>query len=58
MIFHSACKQTRGITKVQILLWDIGPCVDFGDSKQDQELVFFHGRITCSDVTWCDGFTC
>ena len=56
MIFHSACERTRGITKVQILLWDIGPCVDLGDSKED--LVFSHGRITCSDVTWCDGFTC
>ena len=20
--------------------------------------VFSHGRITCFDVTWCDGFTC
>ena len=58
MIFLSACERTRGITKVQILLWDIGPCVDLGDSKQDQELVFSHGRITCSDVTCGDGFTC
>ena len=56
MIFHSACERTRGITKLQILLWDIGSCVDLGDSKQD--LVFSHGRITCFDVPCGDGFTC
>ena len=58
MIFHSSCEQSRGITKVPILLWDIGPWVDFGDLKQDQELMFSHGRITCFDVTCGDGFTC
>ena len=44
--------------KVPILLWDIGPWVDFGDLKQDQELVFCHGRVTCFDVPCGDGFTC
>ena len=56
MIFHSACEGTRGITKVQILFWAIGPCVDFGDTKQER--VFSHSRITCSDVPCGDGFTC